>query len=195
MTIIRACPGCCRGIPPTQACCLPDGSCIDDLTTEECFRKGGTPQLPDLLCAELNCPVFPGCQSCASCPNTLRFSITGFRADFVGGGIACEVTGVTTATRFPDICTWVGDEKIGRFPCEFFVTLLCSEVEHPDFIPPVPAGWVVGLHTQSPSPSVSYTRGPALSQCPPLGVYGVFGTFGGPGFDIIDPGVCEVSLI
>ena len=172
----------------TQACCI-DGNCLD-LPPAECKALGGTPQGKGTECADVNCVL---CGDCSDCPTTLNISIVGFRADFVGGGVACEVTDSTTATHAPDTCTWVGDNRIGKFPCEFFVTLFCLEIAQPDSQLPLPAGWVVTLIPSSPSPSASYTKGPPNSSCPPIGGYDVFSTFGGPGFIIVDPGICEVN--
>ena len=40
--------------PPTEACCLPDGSCIDTLANA-CLALGGTPQGPGTDCATADC--------------------------------------------------------------------------------------------------------------------------------------------
>jgi hypothetical protein len=42
---------------PTGACCLWDGTCIDDLTVDQCTGMNGTYMGDDTLCAEVECPV------------------------------------------------------------------------------------------------------------------------------------------
>ena len=50
--------------PPTQACCLESGECLD-LTVEECSAAGGTPQGEDTICADITCPQpTPVTQAC-----------------------------------------------------------------------------------------------------------------------------------
>lgn len=42
--------------PPTGACCLPDGSCLDGQTVDQCAAAGGTYQGNSTTCAAANCP-------------------------------------------------------------------------------------------------------------------------------------------
>jgi len=44
----------------TGACCLPDGSCVDDETEADCAAAGGTYQGDDVLCIDVTCPVIAG---------------------------------------------------------------------------------------------------------------------------------------
>ncbi|UCG59468.1 MAG: LamG domain-containing protein [Phycisphaerales bacterium] len=44
------------GPPPLQACCLPDGTCIDT-TVGDCLDQGGTPQGIGTDCSTVDCPV------------------------------------------------------------------------------------------------------------------------------------------
>jgi hypothetical protein len=46
-------------VAPTEACCLPDGSCMDGLTPSACQALGGTPQGPGTSCATVNCQQWP----------------------------------------------------------------------------------------------------------------------------------------
>ncbi|MGP1346737.1 MAG: di-heme oxidoredictase family protein [Phycisphaerales bacterium] len=51
----------CGGVAPlTGACCLTDGSCVEE-TAENCIAQGGTYQGDNLLCADVNCNAAPGC--------------------------------------------------------------------------------------------------------------------------------------
>lgn len=52
MSLVRAC--CCDDEKP-QACCLPDGTCIDVLPSE-CLAMGGAPQGEGTTCATTTCP-------------------------------------------------------------------------------------------------------------------------------------------
>ena len=46
----------CTGQPqPTEACCMPDGTCID-VDTQTCLQRGGTPQGPGTNCNTVLCP-------------------------------------------------------------------------------------------------------------------------------------------
>ncbi len=42
--------------PVTGACCLPDGSCIDDITSANCTLQNGIFQGVDSLCSGVTCP-------------------------------------------------------------------------------------------------------------------------------------------
>lgn len=46
---------CLEPIDPLQACCLPDGTCVD-LTAEQCKERGGTPQGVGTNCLGVDCP-------------------------------------------------------------------------------------------------------------------------------------------
>ena len=42
--------------PGTGACCLPDGSCTDDITPGDCEAVLGTYQGDDVRCSSVSCP-------------------------------------------------------------------------------------------------------------------------------------------
>jgi hypothetical protein len=47
----------------TEACCFPDGNCVD-LTVAECIEKGGTPQGTGTDCASTDCPTPEPTEAC-----------------------------------------------------------------------------------------------------------------------------------
>ncbi|MCK4660945.1 MAG: hypothetical protein KAV82_15600 [Phycisphaerae bacterium] len=53
------------GPPPPEACCLPDGSCID-VAPDDCVSQGGVPQGPDTDCQSI--PPCPQPQACCYYP-------------------------------------------------------------------------------------------------------------------------------
>ena len=62
---------CVPKVTPTEACCLPDGSCVD-VSASTCRQMGGTPQGPGTNCSTTICPQPP--QACClpdgSCVDT-----------------------------------------------------------------------------------------------------------------------------
>ena len=53
----------CEGPPPTEACCLPDGSCMMALDVD-CLAMGGVPQGPGTVCTTSQACCFPN-DTCA----------------------------------------------------------------------------------------------------------------------------------
>lgn len=50
--------------PPTGACCLPDGSCADGLSSADCDAAGGSYQGDDSTCDAVSCPQPQGNDLC-----------------------------------------------------------------------------------------------------------------------------------
>jgi hypothetical protein len=53
----------CNGDPEPEACCLPDGTCVE-LVPEECAFLGGVPHGAGTDCAAVDCPAPPEPQAC-----------------------------------------------------------------------------------------------------------------------------------
>lgn len=66
--------------PPTEACCLPDGSCINTLATG-CQALGGSPQGPGSDCSTADC------NKCVPTVITCPTGLTSVGSSFLGGAI------------------------------------------------------------------------------------------------------------
>jgi hypothetical protein len=94
--------GNCGGPPPTGACCLPIGSCVDDVTAAECETTyEGEWQGADTECASIECPQPPPgacCDAEAYCTEETVFDCVGtwLGADTVCGA-DCDSDGATDA--------------------------------------------------------------------------------------------------
>ncbi|MCK4343569.1 MAG: hypothetical protein KAY37_17795, partial [Phycisphaerae bacterium] len=98
-------------LPPSGACCLPDGSCADDVTHFDCLHDGGEWQGEGTLCSGVECPpqYEPECppetiwgQPAMNCEDAWSAATS---AVFPGGdpeyrvydnfaGLSCEITGI-----------------------------------------------------------------------------------------------------
>lgn len=88
--VIRAVVDCTGAV--TGACCLADGSCIDDEEDGDCTAAGGTFQGIDTTCAGVTCPEPMGaCCVDADCFEdlTLNDCVTTPGGVFLGGGTTC----------------------------------------------------------------------------------------------------------
>jgi glucose/arabinose dehydrogenase len=77
-------------VPATGACCLPNGSCVEDERESDCVNAGGTWHKND-TCAEANCPQPTGacCLSESSCINATEAACNNQGGIFHGPGTMC----------------------------------------------------------------------------------------------------------
>lgn len=77
---------------PMGACCLPDGSCIDDLSPEDCAALDGAFQGDDTTCAGTNCPAPVGacCFDTGFCFITEEANCTAANGTWFGPGSNCD---------------------------------------------------------------------------------------------------------
>lgn len=78
---------------PTGACCLPNGSCIDNVTSAACAAQGGIYRGNGVLCSAQMCPEFPRACCFASgggtCQNLTPSQCIGFGGTPGPAGSAC----------------------------------------------------------------------------------------------------------
>ena len=109
------CDECCDP-PPAQACCLPDGSCLD-LPPAECKALGGTPQGKGTECVDTDCiSACPNADECADCSPTILIEASGFSftACFDGNLEDCPgncvqtgpISIARTANKVGQLCNW-----------------------------------------------------------------------------------------
>ncbi len=84
---------------PTGACCLPDGSCADDLTAGECAAQGGLYQGDDSDCSMVSCPQPQG--ACCIPATGGCLDLTAANCAIVGGLWAGAGTNCATYVCFP----------------------------------------------------------------------------------------------
>lgn len=63
--------------PTTGACCLPDGSCTDDVTIADCTEEGGVYQGNGTSCDSIECPQPPPFCEDGLKPQSLNMTYTG----------------------------------------------------------------------------------------------------------------------
>ncbi|MHC5005569.1 MAG: hypothetical protein ACYTJ0_20910, partial [Planctomycetota bacterium] len=82
------CPG------PTGACCLPDGSCVDGLSQDECAAADGEYQGDQSTCDEVTCeqpPTGACCYLDGSCVDDVPLlACKGAGGEYQGDGTACD---------------------------------------------------------------------------------------------------------
>jgi hypothetical protein len=87
------CIPCDAELPPTGACCYPDGSC-DIGTEDECTTGGGIYQGDDVTCAEADCPLPPTGACClpdGSCEDLTEGDCADSGGVYYGDGTSCAV--------------------------------------------------------------------------------------------------------
>jgi hypothetical protein len=80
-------------VPPTGACCLPDGSCQIELV-DDCNALGGSFQGDQSICQQVNCPQPPGacCFDTGGCLDLTPANCTAAGGFFQGAGTLCATT-------------------------------------------------------------------------------------------------------
>lgn len=98
----------------TGACCMPDGSCVDAVTSADCLSAGGTYQGDDTDCASVTCPLPTGacCFGDGSCVDAMTVSDCELQGGtYQGDGTSCAsvtctpsepTTSAPTPTVHPD---------------------------------------------------------------------------------------------
>ena len=77
---------------PIGACCLPDGSCADGLSPEDCAALNGIFQGDGTECITTNCPVPTGaaCFSNGFCLSLTEEEAIAAGATWAGAGTSCD---------------------------------------------------------------------------------------------------------
>jgi hypothetical protein len=104
---------CCEELD--QACCLPDGTCIDT-PAADCYLAGGIPQGEGTTCATTDCPDPDPTQACCfvdqSCQDLLPDVCLALGGDPMGEGTNCATT--VCPSGLVTCCT--GDYMNGECP-------------------------------------------------------------------------------
>lgn len=84
----------------TGACCLPDGSCVDDTSPDDCAMMGGTYQGVDTVCATTDCPDPTGacCFPTGFCLELTEAECLGVGATWNGALTVCAGDGNSNGT-------------------------------------------------------------------------------------------------
>lgn len=205
------CDECCPR--PTQACCFPDGSCLD-LPPAECRAQDGMPKGKRTTCLDFDCPTgeCPIADSCADCPGTFLIEVQSVVMEATPGTLVWNRV-LVSVSNLPPLCSWggFGNSELytvisvdmdryfgpdGPNACDFiehisdinivtFATITCNANPPPG----QPESWQisVGIRINDRSRFVCFNRVASNPSCPGGGYFRCDGT---PD-SLCGPGTCE----